>query len=110
FLLVGRLDALPMILLCLGLATQTTRVLRRRWARVSPYLRRGLIWLVLLFACITSVGIVESSLTRHRQVSAMPAAPTSAPNVLLVTLDTVRAQNLSLYGYSRLTSPLLEKW
>ncbi len=39
--------------------------------------------------------------------------PTSAPaalNVLLITLDTVRPQNLSLCGYERPTSPRLEQF
>jgi len=32
-----------------------------------------------------------------------------APNVLFLILDTVRAQDLSLYGYGRLTSPEIER-
>jgi len=31
------------------------------------------------------------------------------PNVILVTLDTVRADHLSLYGYARKTTPFLEE-
>ncbi|MEJ2085531.1 MAG: sulfatase, partial [Acidobacteriota bacterium] len=31
------------------------------------------------------------------------------PNIALIVIDTLRAQNLSLYGYSRGTSPNLEK-
>ncbi len=34
--------------------------------------------------------------------------PGDRPNVLLITLDTVRADHLSLYGYGRPTSPVLE--
>ncbi len=37
-----------------------------------------------------------------------PVRP-DAPNVLLLVLDTVRARNLSLYGYKRPTSPQLER-
>lgn len=33
----------------------------------------------------------------------------SQPNVVLIVLDTVRASNLSIYGYGRRTSPELEK-
>ncbi|MEO8373154.1 MAG: sulfatase [Candidatus Solibacter sp.] len=46
----------------------------------------------------------------------MPPAPAAAtargrrPNVLLIVLDTVRADHLSLYGYARRTSPNLEAW
>ena len=32
------------------------------------------------------------------------------PNVVLITLDTVRPDHLSLYGYSRPTSPNLDRW
>ena len=35
--------------------------------------------------------------------------PGRPPNVLMITLDTVRADHLSLYGYGRHTSPVLEK-
>ena len=37
-----------------------------------------------------------------------PAAP-GARNVLLIVWDTVRAGNLSLYGYGRRTTPHLER-
>ncbi|MBK9408419.1 MAG: sulfatase-like hydrolase/transferase [Gemmatimonadetes bacterium] len=36
---------------------------------------------------------------------ALPASADGAPNVLYIILDTVRARNLSLYGYARPTSP-----
>jgi arylsulfatase A-like enzyme len=43
--------------------------------------------------------------------AASPAAPVpSGPNVLLVTLDTVRADHLSLYGYPRETAPNLRRF
>jgi len=39
------------------------------------------------------------------------SAPTQRkPNVVLITLDTVRADHLSLYGYSRVTTPNLDRW
>ena len=34
----------------------------------------------------------------------------SRPNVILITLDTVRADHLSLYGYGRDTTPHLRQW
>jgi hypothetical protein len=37
-----------------------------------------------------------------------PAAPFPRANVLLVTLDTVRADRLGCYGYDRPTSPHLD--
>src|SRR5262249_40864805 len=32
------------------------------------------------------------------------------PSILLITVDTLRADHLALYGYSRATSPNLEHW
>lgn len=39
----------------------------------------------------------------------LPPPPRDAPNVLLVVLDTVRAANLSVYGYHRDTTPNLAR-
>ena len=35
--------------------------------------------------------------------------PADSPNVLLIVLDTVRADRLSLYGYLRDTTPILKR-
>lgn len=40
----------------------------------------------------------------------LPGAAPGAPNVVLIVLDTVRAQSLSVYGYGRDTSPHLEEF
>jgi arylsulfatase A-like enzyme len=40
----------------------------------------------------------------------MDACRDTPPNVLIVVLDTVRAANLSCYGYSRATTPFLDKF
>ncbi len=36
--------------------------------------------------------------------------PGSAPNLVFVILDTVRADHLGSYGYARATTPLLDRW
>ena len=40
------------------------------------------------------------------------AAPTTQtrPNLVIIVLDTVRADHLSLYGYSKATTPVLDAW
>ncbi len=42
-------------------------------------------------------------------LGAQACAPSKTPNVLLVTLDTTRADHLSCYGYEKKTSPVLDK-
>jgi arylsulfatase A-like enzyme len=39
-----------------------------------------------------------------------PGPPDDRPHVLWVVWDTVRADHLSLYGYERPTTPLLDEW
>jgi arylsulfatase A-like enzyme len=36
--------------------------------------------------------------------------PKSRPNIILIVADALRAQNMSVYGYSRKTTPYLEKF
>jgi arylsulfatase A-like enzyme len=74
-------------------------------------MRRWLPWMsaALLTAVAIQGGWIFGAdwLKRHRE-HARPMPATDSPNVLLVVLDTVRADHLSLYGYDRPTSPHLE--
>lgn len=91
-------------------------------------LRRGLgasgltrIWQALGIAgagaaLLTFVPFVRSPLFvpgALRLVDAAPATPQatgSKPNVLLIVLDTVRADRMSVMGYEKPTTPFLEQW
>ncbi len=109
-LLWGRLHELAMLLLACGLAVQVSRQLDRRAARLWPWAVRSLPWMVYLvagMAAARAATVWRAEWQAHRR---LPPAPRGAPNVLLITLDTVRAKNLSLYGYGRHTSPQLERW
>jgi arylsulfatase A-like enzyme len=50
------------------------------------------------------------ALSEANTLANLPLTSSTLPNVLLIVLDTVRAQNLGLYGYARATSPNLERW
>ena len=39
-----------------------------------------------------------------------PSPVAEAPNVVLISIDTLRADRLALYGYGRQTAPELERW
>ena len=45
-----------------------------------------------------------------RAAAAGPFLPLGRPNIILITLDTVRADHLSSYGYPRPTTQNLDKW
>jgi len=96
------------LLLALGVASLVAPVLERqrdRWRRRLARTAPALLGLVLLQA-----GWLFGSdrLKRWREED-RPPPPASAPNVLVIVLDTVRADHLSLYGYPRPTTPNLQR-
>jgi len=85
---------------------------RSQW--FDEFARRGARWMTLasLALCAGAFGW-QSWLGMRASMSSTgrstgPGADSS--NVLLIVMDTVRAQNLSLYGYARRTSPRLEQF
>ncbi len=95
------------ILLAIGLGWRLAAFGRFPWdALRGRVVRIGL----ALVALALAVAIVLSQVpwwlaARH----AASAAGPDRPNVVLIVFDTVRARNLSVYGYGRPTSPELER-
>lgn len=94
------------LLLALGLGLTASR-------RLAASLVTPRQWLPVAGSLLGAVGVaaavvvgVPTLLERARHGGARPGAP----SVLLIILDTVRAKSLSLYGYSRPTTPNLERW
>jgi arylsulfatase A-like enzyme len=81
-------------------------------ARFPLAARRVVDWTMPVMAAIViGLAVGFSAWPRwvaHRAQEALqPPVSASAPNVLLIVLDTVRAKSMSLYGYSRDTTPRL---
>jgi arylsulfatase A-like enzyme len=111
----GPLAAIPglarpaLVILSLGIAAQIGRWSRweistlDRWARRMTPALAG-------FVIVVAGGMLTSAWAAERYALAqLPAPPSSAPNVILVVLDTVRAKSLSTYGYPRATAPTLQR-
>ena len=95
------------VMLGLGLASVLTRVYLAKHEWWAGRLNR---WAVPLVIAVPIIAIGGLSLARHREqtaIKALPAAPAGAPNVLLLVMDTQRADHLTPYGYSRPTTPRL---
>ncbi|MEZ4588512.1 MAG: sulfatase [Gemmatimonadales bacterium] len=95
------------MLLALGIGVQVARVVGRDPTRATRRAGR--------LAAATGLGLLVVATAgtawerRGRLADGAGAAPaTSLPNVLLIVLDTVRAVDLSLYGYHHNTTPFLE--
>ena len=80
-----------------------------RWVRHRGIaLRFGLPLLAMATALVVAFGFARGLSAETRAMAALPPAPPEAPNVVLLVLDTVRADHLGLYGYHRPTTPNLD--
>ena len=97
--------------LILGVATGT--VLTRVYRRVrAPLLARPVPVLLLLTGVPVLVGgtaLGAAAIRERRAMARLPPAPRGAANVLLLVMDTQRADHLSTYGYFRPTSPRIQQ-
>ncbi len=90
-----------------GIAYQVMRWIARRPAMLSRVMRATLIP-GLIAVALTAALIPAQRHWRDRQaLRPFDRTGGDAPNVLLLVLDTVRSWNLSAYGYSRPTTPVL---
>ncbi len=99
---------LAALLLGAGVSTVITRWYRRDRERLQRVMLRSLPALLVVVALLALTTIGWQQVTERRALAGLPAAPAGAQNVLLLVLDTQRADHLSLYGYSRSTSPQLD--
>ena len=107
FLFTG-VSTYTLAILAVGLGFQLSRVLGRQRSGLERLVLRTTPWMLGTVALL-AVGMIGWGRWSERRAAArLAAAPDGAPNVLLIILDTVRAANLSLYGYGRETTPNLK--
>lgn len=90
--------------LAAGAGVQFARLSTGSPGVVERLVRRALLPLAVLVALGIGAATVA---TRFDGATPAQAAVPGRPNVIVITLDTVRASHLSLYGYARKTSPNL---
>jgi len=105
-----QLHKLAVLLLAAGFAMQVGRVMAPRLDEWLAIMRRTTVR-ALVAVGVLAVLVQGSSVAASRyRTSMVPVAQAGAPNVLVVVMDTVRAEELSLYGYDRPTTPNLDRW
>ena len=87
-------------------------------ARLAPSLEwsptRSRRWMIRSFPGLLGIVLVLAGLVfggdrlKQGREAGRPGPPAGSPNVLVIVLDTVRADHLSLYGYRRPTTPALQ--
>src|SRR5262245_16583786 len=98
-----RLYPLAWVLLAAGVGSRLAPVLEHQ--ATSLMRRLMLSFPGLLALVLVSAGCVfGGDWLRRRAEAGRPRPPADTPNVLLVVMDTVRADRMSLYGYGRRTT------
>jgi arylsulfatase A-like enzyme len=109
--LSGRVHTYSLAILAAGIGVALSRW--RLWELTSPArLRNGLLVAAtaatLSLAAIHTVSAARNGIEPGSE-NLLPAPTGSGPNVLLIVIDTLRADHLSAYGYARSTSPNLDR-
>jgi arylsulfatase A-like enzyme len=105
----SRLHVYAALLLAVGLAVQAARSIAAHSQGFHTLVRYTVGWMAVAIVGLTVSVYGWRVLTEREALATLPPASRDAPNVLLIVLDTVRARNLSLYGYPRPTTPQLER-
>jgi len=105
-----RLHLFAIAVLATGVGVTFSRTLAERPAPVLRLLRRTLPLLVPLALLGAAWPTLWRRTAESRALAALPAAPATGPNVLVLFLDVVRADHLSLYGYHRPTTPNIDRF
>src|SRR3989440_749095 len=107
--LTNRLYHRASVLLALGVAAAFTRWFGSHESQTVRFWKRSTPWLVAFFL-LAFAGIQSGKwLHEQRAVANLPAATPGSPNVLVIVIDTLRADHLSSYGYGRPTSPQFDQ-
>lgn len=107
-LLTQRITLKGSIALALGIAVVLARLHLRKPELLPSVARRTLPSLAALTILIF-LGVDGARWLKEKTQTANLKPPPAAPNIVIVVMDAVRADHLSVYGYSRPTTPNLEQ-
>jgi len=85
------------------------------WRTVSQFCKTRLVpiaWLHIAIAIVAVIALAAHGVRPFRDYehSGIPNGGSNSPDIYLITIDTLRAEDTSVYGYGRPTTPNLEKF
>ena len=104
----GSLHLAAVLALSGGIAWQCARAKALGGDHVLAWSRRTLPWMGAGVAVAGITVAAAGPFAESRAMSNLPPAPAGAPNVVLIVLDTVRVDHLSMHGYRRQTTPQID--
>ncbi len=108
--LTGRLYHRSCLLLAIGVASVLTRWAIRNQAAVTTFWKRRVA--AMLAVTFVAFALIHwgSSWREQWSVGGLPAAAPGSPNVLMIVIDTLRADRVHAYGYARETTPNIDRF
>lgn len=107
--LTGRLQRYAILVLAAGVAVAMVRWFARNEVKVLRACKISLPWLVagliLVFVAVNG----GKKLWEQHELGQLPPAATGAPNIVVIVVDTLRADHVSSYGYNRPTTPEMDR-
>lgn len=101
---------LAVLLLALGVAARLVVWAEKHHRGFHAFVLRTTVLMAVSVGALAAGTFGGRLLAERAMLANRPAASADAPNVILLVLDTVRAESMSLYGYSRDTTPNLRQW
>jgi arylsulfatase A-like enzyme len=108
-MVTGRLYRRASLLLAFGVAVALSRWLRTREKSAARVWRRSFIAVAVLL--VVAIVAIQGGkwLAEERALSGLAPAAPGSPNVLVIVVDTLRADHLSSYGYAPAASPEIDE-
>jgi arylsulfatase A-like enzyme len=103
--MVGALAGIAIV----AIAWAVSHAVDRNPSLVRHFCHSGLKWSCILTLVLVAVMPGWRWATEKLGSAQLPAVRQSAPNVLLIVVDTLRADHVSAYGYPRDTTPHLDQ-
>jgi arylsulfatase A-like enzyme len=107
--LTDRLLHLACLVLSIGVSVAVLRWFNRSRGTLLRLARSSLPGLVVVWLLIFAGLEGGQRVHEHSRVARLPAPAPGAPNVLVIVVDTLRADHLSSYGYTRPTTPEIDR-
>jgi arylsulfatase A-like enzyme len=107
-LLFPRIAPVAWMVVALGVGVQVARAWGRHPEAAWRVTRRTGALLLAGFLVLGVRNAWTLSMAERQALAAHPPAATTAPNVLILILDTVRASSMSLYGAADSTTPSID--
>jgi len=108
--LTNRLLHVACLLFAMGAAVAFARWVGKHDYALLQCFKKGIPWVIASWTLVF-IGIQggQRLQERHALFQLPPAAP-GTPNVVVIVVDTLRADHVSSYGYARPTTPILDRF